>query len=83
VTQEHAEAFDEVTRLRERPGLDKEILPGHPYSVNDDPKYDAADALTAIHTPNCPSPIISHRRMIGQDRAVAASLRYRSTQVVA
>jgi len=33
VTQEHAEAFDEVTRLRERLGLDKGILQGHPYPV--------------------------------------------------
>jgi hypothetical protein len=48
VTHEHAEAFDEVTRLRERLGLDKEVLPGHPYPVNDDPKYDAADARVTV-----------------------------------
>ena len=50
VTKDHAEAFDEVTRLRERLGLDKEILPVHPYPVSDDPKYDAAELASSWRT---------------------------------
>lgn len=47
-THEHAEAFDEVTRRRERLGLDGQILPGRPYPVNDDPEYDAADVRVTL-----------------------------------
>ena len=42
-TRDRSEAFDEVTRLRELIGLNKEILPGRPYPLNDDPGYDEAD----------------------------------------
>jgi hypothetical protein len=47
-TREQSEAFDEVTRRRERFGLDMEILPGRAESLNDGPGYDAADIRVTV-----------------------------------
>ena len=47
-TREQSEAFDEVTRHRERAGLDMEILPGPAEPLNDDPEYDAADVRVTL-----------------------------------